>query len=107
MSRYRTLDEGPLIMADISHAYARNANPATEPLPVTFKWIAQLPHHVRPFDLLRRFPQVANALATTWPQREACRSLLYELLDEGNRKDFRDNVVQELLALRSYFEDSR
>ncbi len=104
MSKGRTLHEASLTVSDIGRAYVRNANPGTEPLPVTFKWIAQLPPHVRPFNLLRHFPHVANALATNWPEHEAFRAVLYDLLED---KGFADYVVRELLALRSYFEESR
>jgi len=89
-----------------NHACLRKARPAAEPLPVTFKWLAQLPPDVRPFHLLRQFPRVANAMATSWSYRENCRTVLYDLLIDkrGNRKGFPDDVLRELLALRRYFE---
>jgi hypothetical protein len=127
MSVYRTFDDGPPTEFSVQRAAVkrkrpsapsaerpleetqrqqRKAAPATEPLPVTFKWIARLPREVRPIALLRQFPRVANALATSWPEPEAFRSCLYDLLVDkrGNRKGFPEDVVAELLALRAHFE---
>jgi hypothetical protein len=100
MSKGRILHEGPLTISHSDGAYVRKMHSLTEPLPVTFKWIAQLPPHVRPFNLLRHFPHVANALATNWPEHEAFQTLLHDLLDD---KSFPDYAVREFLALRSYF----
>jgi len=130
MSIYRTIDEAPITdfsvqrvkarraryqtfgaahpLSEASHKHLRRAQPACEPLPGTFKWIARLPRHVRPIELLRQFPRVANALATNWNDPQAFRACLYDLLVDkrGNRSGFPDEVVSELLALRSYVDSS-
>jgi hypothetical protein len=129
VSIYRTLDDGPTSEVSVqrevirrkgdesgrpgatssgaAYLHLRKARPATEPFPGTFKWIARLPHDIRPFVLLRRFPRVANSLATAWSDRDAFRNCLYDLLVDkrGNREGFPPDVLVELLALRKYFDD--
>ena len=127
MSKYRTLDDGPVTEFSVyrvdvkrtrsdanvvhtgSEAYAhlRKASPAAEVLPVTVKWIARLPRPIRPMNLLRQFPRVANMLATSWSDRESFRTTLYDLLVDKrqNRRGFPSDVIAELLTLRSYFEN--
>jgi hypothetical protein len=127
MSVYRTLDEGPVSEfstqrvalkrkrasdsgaphASADEKHKRKAAPISEPLPVTFRWIARLPREVQPLELLRQFPRVANALATSWADRDAFRACLYNLLIDGrgNRKGFPQEIVAELLALRAWLEE--
>jgi hypothetical protein len=128
MSIYRTLDEGPVSEfstrpmavrrerpattrsqspADDAHKARRKATPASDPLPVTFKWIASLPRDVQPRELLRQYPRVANALAASWYDCAAFEACLYNLLIDrrGNRKGFPQPIVSELLALRGWFEE--
>ena len=128
MSIYRTLDEGPtselsvqreaikrkraertrpIQPVEMDFTLMRKRWPATEPLPGTFKWMARLPHEVRPVALLRQFPRVANSLAAAWFDRAACRACLYDLLVDkrGNRRGFPADVEAELLALRHYFDE--
>jgi hypothetical protein len=128
MSIYRTLDEGPTSELSVQREAIKRKReertrpvqtvatdfrlmrkrwPATEPLPATFKWMARLPHDVRPLVLLRQFPRVANALAAAWFDREAFRACLYDLLVDrrGNRQGFPADVEAELLALRHYFDE--
>ena len=127
MSVYRTLDEGPVSEFSTqrvavkrtrpaasgaphspgSEQHRRKAAPASEPLPVTFRWMARLPRDLQPRELLRRFPRVANALATSWPDPAAFRACLYNLLIDrrGNREGFPQEIVGELLALRAWFEE--
>ena len=129
MSIYRTLDEGPTSEMSVQREVIkrkrsetrprvpsattvdaqslRRSSPSSEPLPKTFRWIARLPAPIRPFQLLRRFPRVANALACAWEDRETFRTCLYNLLVDtrGDRKGFPPEVEAELLALRAYHDD--
>lgn len=91
-----------------SWRHLRKAQPSSEPLPATFKWIARLPREVRPLQLLREFPRLTNTLAASWHDPLAFRACLYDLLVDtrGNRRGFPRQVLSELLALRSYFENS-
>ena len=127
MSVYRTLDDGPTSEISIHRqairrtsrdargtgaapssrfAQMRKSNPATEPLPVTFRWVACLPPAVRPFGLLQHYPRIANALALEWRERTAFRTRLYDLMVDkrGDRAGFPPDVQAELLALREYFD---
>jgi hypothetical protein len=130
MTIYHTIDEGPITefsvqrvkirrrryqtfagndrLSEATYKHLRKAQPAREPLPGTFKWIGRLPRNVWPLRLLQQFPRVANALAASWSDPEAFRGCLYDLLVDkrGNRRGFPDEVARELLALRSYFENS-
>ena len=90
---------------DASHA--RRASPANEPFPATFKWVAALPHGLRPLTLLQRYPRIANALASGWSDPEAVRGYLFDLLIDrrGGRQGFPQAVQSELLALRAYLDE--
>ena len=130
MSTYSTLDDGPISEMSVQRVYVnrkradarpaadprapadyqamRKANPAKEPLPVTFKWVASLPPAARPVALLRHYPRIANSLALCWRNPAAFRECLYGLLVDkrGNRRGFPQDVLRDLLALRDYFERS-
>jgi len=127
MSVYRTLDDGPVSEISVHRqairrkandpratsgttgngfAGLRKSNPAAEPLPVTFRWVACLPPAARPLTLLRRYPRIANALALEWRERTAFRTRLHELLVDtrGDRAGFPPDVQSELVRLREYFD---
>lgn len=130
MSIYRTIDDGPITDFSVqrvkprrvryqtfgaadprlvaSYEHLRKAQPACEPLSDTFRWMARLPRGVRPLELLRQFPRVANALAVSWREPSEFRACLYDLLIDkrGNRKGFPKEVIAELLALRAYVDRS-
>jgi hypothetical protein len=86
--------------------FIRKATPANTPFPATFKWVAGLPREVRPFELLKQFPRIANMLAQAWHDPAAFREYMFDLLIDrrGGRKGFPQNVRSELLQLRSYFD---
>jgi len=86
--------------------FARKATPANTPFPATFKWIAGLPREVRPLELLKQFPRIANMLAQNWHDPAAFREYMFDLLIDrrGGRKGFPQNVRSELLRLRTYFD---
>jgi len=88
-------------------ASMRRASPANEPFAATFRWVAALPPPVRPLALLRRFPRIANALASGWNDPALARDYLFDLLVDhrGGRTGFPLDVQGEILALRTYFDD--
>jgi hypothetical protein len=88
-------------------SYVRKAAPANQPFPATFKWIAGLPPEVRPLELLKRFPRIANMLAQAWSDPAAYREYMFDLLIDrrGGRQGFPQDVRSELLRLRTYFDD--
>ena len=86
--------------------FVRKATPANTPFPATFKWIAGLPREVRPLELLKQFPRIANMLAQAWHDPAAFREYMFDLLIDrrGDRKGFPQDVRSELLKLRAYFD---
>jgi hypothetical protein len=84
----------------------RRQQPSSDPLPITFKWIAKLPRSVQPLALLRQFPRIANMMAGMWQDPQSCRAYLHDLLTDrrGTRKGFSAEIVQELVRLRVHYE---
>jgi hypothetical protein len=82
----------------------RNAVPVDEPLPRTFKWVARLPRDIRPLELMRAFPRIANLIASVWDEPESMHDYFDQLLVDrrGNRKGFGPDVMDELCALRDF-----
>lgn len=123
---YRTIDDGPVTEFSVQrvkikrnrkppeltgqvrsdYLALRRAVPVTQPVPAAFKWIARLPKDVRPINLLKQYPRVANNLALSWPDPRAFRHCLYDLLVDkrGGRQGFPQPVLQDLLRLREHFE---
>ena len=80
---------------------------AEEPLKgETFEWLAELPEEVRPNLLPLRFPRMANAISRRWVDRRACLAYLDDLMIDkrGNRRGFPDEIMEELVALKNYFQ---
>ena len=84
----------------------RRQTPSSDPLPMTFKWIAKLPRSVQPLALLRQYPRIANIMAGIWQDPQSCRAYLHDLLTDrrGTRKGFPSEIVQELVRLRVHYE---
>ena len=123
---YRTIDDGPVTEFSVQrvkikrkrkqaeptgqvrsdYLALRRAVPVTQPVPAAFKWIARLPKEVRPLNLLKQYPRVANNLALSWSDPRVFRHSLYDLLVDkrGGRQGFPQAVLQDLLRLREYFE---
>ena len=76
-------------------------------LDTTTVWMAELPQAVRPVNLARRFPRIANSIAELWPRGARCEEYLFTLVVDlrGDRTGFPPEVAQELTALRSYFAE--
>ena len=88
-------------------SHRRKATPARNLLPVSVKWLLNLPNDVRPLALVSKYPRVANVLALQWSQPTSCRAHFNDLLADrrGNRKGFPAEVQRELRALRDYYYD--
>jgi hypothetical protein len=71
----------------------------------TLRWLAALPEHVRPVELTRRYPRIANKLATIWRRVARCEEYLDELVVDkrGGRRGFSMAVAQELAVLRRHY----
>jgi hypothetical protein len=72
----------------------------------TFEWLAELPEEVRPNLLPVRFPRMANAISRRWIDRRACVTYLDDLIidNRGTRRGFPDEIMDELVALKNYFQ---
>jgi hypothetical protein len=88
-------------------AAQRKRDPAGDPLPKTMTWVAKLPHDIRPMALLRSYPRIANLLAANWTEPASFRPYIDELFVDrrGDRQGFPPEVMEELFALRGYYED--
>ena len=76
-------------------------------LDTTTLWMAELPQAVRPVNLARKFPRIANSIAELWRRGARCEEYLVTLVVDlrGDRTGFPPDVAQELTALRSYFTE--
>jgi len=71
----------------------------------TRTWLGSLPKDVRPVELVRQFPRIANRLRHLWKQVARCEEYLDDLLVDrrGTRKGFPSKISEELEALREYY----
>ena len=76
-------------------------------LNTTLTWMASLPKNVRPMELGRRFPRIANRIAKSWRFVARCEEYLDTLVVDrrGNRKGFPPEVAQELTNLRCFYAE--
>ena len=98
--------EGDAAKPVASKLTEKRAPTLTEPLlGVTRTWLASLPQDVRPMELARQFPRIANRLRHLWKQVAKCEEYLDALLVDrrGTRKGFPPKIAQELEALREYY----
>jgi hypothetical protein len=82
------------------------AEPINVALPRTLEWAFKLPREVQPQELMRTFGRVADLLASNGDDAEATVACLHQLLvdtRQGCRRGFPPNVVNELLALQTYY----
>ena len=72
---------------------------------LTFAWLATLPPTVRPVELPRRFPRIANSICALWRRVAQCEEYLDSLIvdQRGGRQGFPADVAQELTTLRDYY----
>lgn len=71
----------------------------------TLRWLMALPEHVRPVELTRRYPRIANKIAGLWRQVARCEQYLDGLVVDrrGGRKGFPLAVANELAVLRRHY----
>jgi hypothetical protein len=70
------------------------------------QWFLALPRELRPAELMRRYPRIANRLCEQWSDASASLQLLEELvLDRrGGRLGFPRPVVIKLQALQEHLQ---
>ena len=73
----------------------------------TILWLTELPEGLRPRELERLFPRIANKLCSLWPTAPLCNEYLTSLLmdtRDGARQGFPKAVAAELAALHGNVE---
>lgn len=89
------------------HSGQRTLEPSPVLLDATAAWIAELPLSVRPLQLARRFPRIANSVAEMWRRVAPCEAYLDTLVvdQRGDRTGFPPDVARELTVLRNYYAE--
>ncbi len=84
----------------------RKAKPYEQLLSTTVTWCAALPPALEPKMLCARFPRIANGLAMGWRDADATMGCFEDLLTDrrGSRKGFPADVLEELHALKAFYE---
>lgn len=72
--------------------------------PLAETWLDRLPRALRPVELARAYPRIANVLAESWNDADVCLAFLGELIVDrrGTRRGFPQPVALEIVALRDY-----
>jgi hypothetical protein len=78
------------------------AEPLTE---AAAGWLVSLPADVRPRELARQFPRIANKLCELWKRPAQCDVYIKTLTmdDRGTRKGFPPEVGKELAVLAVHY----
>ena len=71
----------------------------------TCDWLASLPANIRPTNLAKQFPCVANKIASVWARPLACDKVMEELMldHRGKRTGFPVEVGAEIAILMDYY----
>ena len=96
----RAVDGEPAKPSASNFTDKRTRTPQEPLLDVTRTWLASLPQDVRPMELARQFPRIANRLRQLWKQVSKCEEYVDALLVDcrGTRNGFPPKIVQELEA---------
>jgi len=72
----------------------------------TVAWLASLTAGVRPVQLARQFPRIANRLCELWKRPAQCDAYFKTLIIDhrGGRKGFPPEVAAEISTLASHYE---
>jgi hypothetical protein len=73
----------------------------------TALWMSGLPVEVRPIELARAIPRIANSIAELWRRVAPCAEYLDTLVvdQRGGRQGFPPEIARELTLLRSYYAE--
>jgi len=73
----------------------------------TALWISGLPVAVRPIELARTLPRIANGIAKLWRRVTPCEQYLDALAVDrpGDRTGLPPEIARELAALRRYYAE--
>jgi hypothetical protein len=83
----------------------RKAKPAEHLLPLTQKFLDQLPPQVFPSALAMQYARILNLIVLQWDDRSSCVSYFKELLTDqrGGRQGFPAPVKRDLVELWAYW----
>lgn len=80
-------------------------------LPNTLTWMAQLPQGLRPFNLTRQYPRIANEICRRWKFASHCEHYMDQLLINyhGGRKrrGFSPQIITEIAGLAGHLTRRR
>jgi len=84
---------------------ARGPQPRNTLETATIQWMAGLAYAVRPRELSRHFPRIANRLCELWKRPAQCDPYFKELIVDhrGARKGFPMAVATELTTLAAHY----
>jgi hypothetical protein len=90
------------------YRHLRMTTPTKRVFPRTLRWVEMLPSEVRPIALLRRYPRIANLVASVWGAPKCLNTYMESLLTDqrGDRRGFPPDVLQDLVSLRRYYDNN-
>ena len=90
-------------MRDHRRAPSRQEN--TELQGYAFKWMARLPGRVRPLQVGRQYPRIANRLAMIWADPQIAEIYFKDLIapKREGRQGFPEEIISEINRLYLYF----
>jgi len=85
----------------------RAPQPAEELSAAAFRWLAQLPAELRPFETGRQYARIVNRMAELSRQKLRLLDYLESLVisDRPSRQGFPREVGREIAALHQHFKD--
>jgi hypothetical protein len=94
----------PATAADWSSV--RKAHPLNQVLPATRRWLDSLPASIRPIEMVKTYPRIANRIALAWNDPKTAQEVMDDLLidQRGGRQGFPPLEKMELLRLRSMLD---
>jgi hypothetical protein len=95
--------QSPPTTSPATYRAMRKAQPANFLLPWTRIWLDRLAPEVRPQDLARDYPRIANRFAAEWWDPIGLDHLFDDLLHDrrGGRRGFPQDVQADIIALWS------
>jgi hypothetical protein len=107
-----TVEDVQRLMADQArptspeHRHHEREQAPPEPIAdATIAWIARLPPLMRPMELARQFPRVANRICELWKRPSQCDVYMRELImsKRGDRRGFPPEVAKEISDLADHY----
>ncbi len=104
----KVLDGAPQAQTEAAWTLKRCPPGAARLFPFTAKWILELPEAIRPMQLAKLYPRIANDVCRHWEQPEMWERYTADLLIMRRvgraRQGFPARVALELVALNAHHE---